>query len=401
MTFLKGPLMYALVAIVAVGIAIYSFRLPFNFTDINKSPYTNNNRCRKISGIGASEDVVADETTGMVYLGTGTHDGRTVFHPGCNFAEKNHHDNSIYRDKVMMLNTATEALTELKIEGYEGQDFVSHGMAMLPSEDKNDNSNYLFFVNHKRTGSVISVFKHQKGTSAVQFQHEFKHPGIKTPNSVAPISPFEVYVTNDHYFKARALKMVEAILGPFPITNVVRCTVNPAHPTKGASCTSVLSGLAYANGIEFLRGRNELAVAETMAGRVNFLPRDPVTGALDVSNKRSVNLGIAVDNIRRVPATAGGMTSDDLVVASFPDPFVTLDSLVHPVTFNKTVAAMAVYLRASDNYLRPLVAFHDKAGAGLNTLTGYTMVPSKRKLVAGSVMYDGLVVCDVDYDFLK
>lgn len=391
---------YALVAIVAVVIAVYTFRQPPQFTDIYKSSFTNNGRCRKLTDIGASEDVVADETTGMAYLGTGSHIGRTVFHPGCNKLEKQHHDVSVYRDKVMLLNMATEDLTELKIEGYDGQDFVTHGIAMLPSKDKEDNSNYLFFVNHKRTGSVISVFKHQKGTGAVQFQHEFKHPEMYTPNSVAPVSPYEVYATNDHYFKHGLLKMAEGILGPFPITNVVRCTVDPAHPTAGATCTPAVTGLVYANGIEFLPARNELAVAETMAGRVNFLPRDPVTGALDGAKKRTVSLGIAVDNLRRVPATAAGMTSEDLVVAAFPDPHATIDSLIHAKTFNKTVSAMAVYLRASDNYMQPLVAFHDKTGAGLHTLTGYTMVPSKRKLVAGSVMYDGLVVCDVDYDFL-
>jgi arylesterase/paraoxonase len=69
-------------------------------------------------------------------------------------------------------------------------------------DEKNDpNKLFLFFVNHKRTGSVIEIFEHILNTKVLTHLNTVKHDLIYTPNDVAPVSKNEFYVTNDHYYK--------------------------------------------------------------------------------------------------------------------------------------------------------------------------------------------------------
>lgn len=400
-------LTWVLVALLGIGASLYSiYPGGEHMLPLASGPRVNHSHCKLLKEVGSVEDVVADETTGLVYLGSGTTKGRSKYFPGMSNHDHNVDNPETYRDKIYQFNPVTEQFKQLTIEGYDGQDFVSHGISMIPSEDPiNDNSNYLFFVNHKRSGSVISVFKHKKGTDTVEFLHEFKHDKIFTPNSVAAISINEIYLTNDHYYKNKIGKTLEILVPYFANSNILHCIRD--EKTKTSSCSIAVDRLKYANGIEYIPGRSEIVLAESATGRVTIFPRVslPVpsvdTGAietvsiLDTTKSRSIYAGSYIDNVRRVPGT------NDFVVATFPDQAKTVNLLAKKKGFAEIpLPAMALYFKESNNYNESQVLYHD-GGEVLGFLTGFSVLPSKRQLVGGSCLFEGLLFCDLEYDSIE
>jgi hypothetical protein len=79
-------------------------------------------------------------------------------------------------------------------------------------DEKNEpNKLYMFFINHRRSGSVIEIFEHTLNTKVITHLNTVKHDLIRTPNGVAPVSKNEFYVTNDHYAKNEFLRKFEGI----------------------------------------------------------------------------------------------------------------------------------------------------------------------------------------------
>lgn len=389
MGLLTAPLTYVMIAIMAIGASIYSIQLPREFGDLTQAPTVNGDNCHKLNNIGSVADLVVDETTTLVYVSSGKNKHRNEYYPP--FGLHNRGLRSVYyHDYVALYNPSTEKFKILEFENFEGHDFIGQGIAITRAQEAGDNSNFLYFVNHKRSGPVISVFKHKKGTSTLQYLHEFKSPSfIYTPSAVAPISPFEVYITNDHYFTRGPGRLLENALSPLASGNVVHCIFDPK--SKETSCNKVVTGLAMPNGLEYLPARNELVVGESMTGHVTFFPRvpDSQTGDVDASQKRVTDIGAPLSNIRRVPGR------NDLIVSVLPDLGRTSKVLAN-VTHDLPVPGMAVFLREVSNYEQPVLAYHGK-GEQLSFMSGYSMLPSKRQLLGGSALNDGILVCDLDY----
>lgn len=383
------PVTWFIVLAVSIGVSIYSFRLQQDFNDLNQAPTINEQGCTRLTTVGSVTDLIVDTSTGHLYLTSGKREHRLNYYPPFGAMAKGL-DSSYYRDQVVLYNFQTQTVKELKFENFDGQEFIGHGVALTRSSIKGDYSNYLYFLNHKRFGSVISVFKHLRGSSSLTFSHEFKSPSfIRTPSSVIAVSPHEVYITNDHYFQNSVLRNIENRLSPLPLTNVVRCEYEPRSRTT--SCREVVKGLASARGMEYLPESNELAVAESHIGVVGFYSLTPrnSTESQYLPKTRQANIGAPLVNIRRVPGTS------DLLVTVTSDSeqvFPTVDKL----EVEKPTDEMAVLLSSSNNYDDPVLVYHGK-GDELSHVTSFSMVPQKRQLIGGSAINEGLLVCSIDY----
>lgn len=389
-----GPVSYVLVALAAFGCYIYSLRLTVDFKDLNSLPYVKDN-CKVLPGIGAAEDLVVDPTTGLVYIAHASVMGRrTKFFPAANNYNKNFEPEH-FLQSISVMDPDTQEITALEFEGFEGHDYISHGINVVPSSDANAKFTYVSVINHERTGSVVTIFKHAHGSNVLQYLHEFKSPKIRSPNSVTAIGPNEIYVTNDHYFPKGFLRIVEFLLMPIASTNVVHCTYNPQ--TSKTQCESAVDGLAMANGIEYLPARDEIVVTESTTGRVTFFPRlsgTKASGKLDTVHKRVTNIGTALDNVRIVPGTS------DVIVAAFPDMPKLINQLSNHDNLTLKVPVMGILLKESESYTKLNVAHHS-SGESKGTqsmVTGYGVPPRQRQLLAGSFMNAGLLVCDLPKD---
>lgn len=377
-------LLEILVSFIAIFFGFKFIKVDGGVKSLSDVPHLNNDHCRRLSQFGSIEDLIADETTGLVYFSAGTQAGRLDFFPGLSNRDVSNTTHRIYHDQVYLFDPVAETAIPLKIQsGNSLGDFVSHGISIVT----NESFNHLFFVNHKRSGSVVSVFKHTKGTDVLEHLHDFKHSAIYTPNSVAAVSSTDIYISNDHFFKNKILRAIEFMVGPIGSTNIVHCKFDSA--SDQTTCETVVSKLSYANGLEYLANTHEVISAETNRGRVTRYPVLSDNGNLDVANSKSLYLNTGLDNIRRVPGT------NDFVVVTFPDLERTVDALRDLVNYKGTVPARTVYLREADGYSQERVLYYDN-GELLSFVTGFLYVPKASKLLGGSVLYEGLLVCDID-----
>lgn len=375
-------LVEVLVSIVAIFLGFRFVKVDGGVKSVTDVPLINHEQCQLLSQFGSLEDLIADEATGLVYFSAGTREGRLEYFPGLAPKKTTNTTHRVFHDQVYLFDPVAETAVSLEIQGDSVGDFVSHGISLVTGEV----DNHLFFVNHKRTGSVVSVFKHTKGTTVLEHLHDFKHSAIHSPNSVAAVSPTEVYISNDHWSKNHLLRMMEVLLGPLGTTNIVHCKLDPS--SLESTCTSVVNKLAFANGLEYIAGTNEVISAESNRGRVTRYPVLP-GGKLDVENSHSLYFNVVLDNVRRVPGT------NDFVVATFPDLDQLFPALKNPASYKGTVSARALYVRESDGYSQERVIYNDD-GHLLSFVTGYLYAESAGKLLGGSVLYEGLLVCKVD-----
>lgn len=378
MGLLTGLSIYSLVLAALTATLLSRRPEQYIFERVNY-PQVNHQNCRVLNGIGACEDVVPDETTGLVYTACGKKENRLRYCPPLGKFDSGL-DESVYHDKVYLFDPNKETFKQLKMpENYTTPDYVAHGMALRSFEP---GVNTLYLINHQRTGSIVSIFKHVIGTDSLIHFHDIKSSYIWNPNSIAPISETQFYVTNDFYFRNRIGRMIESILQPLPVTNVVYCDI--ANPDK-PKCNYAAKHLTYANGIEFVEHSSTVVVHETFRGtllKYKYNPKNPKT--LEFISETP--MGAALDNVRRIPGT------DDLTSIAFPNPNKTV-AFLHTLDESIPVPQMAFMLRAENEYTKPEVIFHsyDK----LPFITGGVFLPNVKKFIGASILSEGFLVCDV------
>ncbi len=167
-------------------------------------------------------------------------------------------------------------------------------------------SKRLYVVNHASTGLAIEIFsfpdpKSDKLTHVKSLTGEL----LKTANSIAQISDHELYVTNDHYFRANdsyAFSKIESY-GGLPGGSVTYVNLETGEQKRVAR-------VPFANGIAFLNDTT-LAVASTSAPGVYFYSVDKKTKELQLI--RNLRTLFAVDNL-------SVDTNGRLLIAGHPDP---------------------------------------------------------------------------------
>ena len=161
----------------------------------------------------ACEDIIihGDEA----FLACGNLKGRSNFYPPMDKTNASARDD--WDEPVYKLNLKSQELEKLQRKGWVG-DSILHGVGIWEFVEDPHKIN-LFFVNHIRNGSCITVFEHEIGTNELVFLRNICHSKIFTPNAVAPSGPMSFYFTNDHKFKMKAMRRIEDNYGSFLFLN--------------------------------------------------------------------------------------------------------------------------------------------------------------------------------------
>lgn len=346
------------------------------------APETNAGKCEVVhKDFGACEDLIVDESTGLIYLPCAEPSLRQIYFPGGGHFNYSGLAEGQNRNKVYLYDPSKDKVVDLELRGYDGEDFINHGLDVL-FDEKDNTKRTLFFVNHKNEQSVISVFSHTLGDSYIQHLYDVRDPLIHTPNSVTAVGPNAFYTTNDHAFRLPPMRDLAAALGSYGrLTSVVYCEKS-GETTK---CEKKASGYAYANGIVAFDNGNKIAVTDTMLAALDIYKRHPVSN--DLNKIKRVQLGSSVDNVR---VNSNG----DLIVTTLPNPRQIIAMLGDMGNKEKRAESQTILLSKSDDYSTPEVVYRER-GNILSFMTGSVIIPASNKLYGGSVADEGLLICQL------
>ncbi|KAJ4383968.1 hypothetical protein N0V86_000812 [Didymella sp. IMI 355093] len=148
----------------------------------------------------------------------------------------------------------------------------------------------LYVVNHARErGSHILVVNVDISTSTSTLVARFKHPLLHTPNSIEVIGKHELYVTNDHHFRAAIsplLSKIETFSGA-PGGTIVYVD------TRFPKSARVVARVPFANGVAFVNTTTLAVASSSKSGLYLFEVRENH----DLSLKEIVRTPAAVDNL--------------------------------------------------------------------------------------------------------
>lgn len=351
----------------------------------NKFPEANAGSCRIATDIdGACEDSVIDQSTGLVYFSCGNRDSRTKWFPGCNWWDKD----EVSTNTFHVYDPAANSFEKLELD-YEGQ-FVSHGLSLITHPTDAD-KRLIYSVNHKGTGSVITVFQFTVGSAEISHVGDIEDSRIVSPNSVAAYVEYDgslsVMYTNDHLFKRGFMRYAEDTFGPFLWGSIGNCNFNIINGklTK-PSCSRVAVENSYPNGIAHIPGTKEFLVADTRLGSVSSFFWDFANKNLNLLH--STHFGAALDNIHIIPGTK------DVVIAAFPN---STEVFTHFLNIDdRTTKQQSLAFRANhhENFTIPHVIQKTDGTHGFQVITSYNYLPEYKRLLGSSVCSEGILVCE-------
>ncbi|CAI2173407.1 18584_t:CDS:2 [Funneliformis geosporum] len=242
-------------------------------------------KCRRIEDVEACEDIHIHHRTGYAFMPCGSDYERiNGFFPPFESFNLSHH----IRDTPQIYDINNDKFIPLALKNFPPEeDFVSHGLGIY-EDPENENKLYMFFINHKRTGSVVEKFEHILHTNELIHLETIKHELIVNPNDVVPVSKHEFYFTNDHHYRQGPLKSFEKYT--FRPWSTVGFHSSITNETK-----IVTYGLRYANGINTNWDYSLIYVATSSGGEVLIYERNKNNNELRL--KERIFTGYSVDNI--------------------------------------------------------------------------------------------------------
>ncbi|KAK4555862.1 hypothetical protein LTR86_007082 [Recurvomyces mirabilis] len=160
-------------------------------------------------------------------------------------------------------------------------------------------SRTLYVVNHAPNGPRIESFRITVDHQEALHIGTIEHPELRTPNSIAALSPSSLLVTNDHYFEIRksgVLAKLETYLA-LPLANVVRLDLDISRKAGPPKVTQ-LARLAFANGVALLNATT-MAVSSSAGAAVHVYssPSRFMKDADDVKLSNIIRLPFLPDNL--------------------------------------------------------------------------------------------------------
>lgn len=170
--------------------------------------------------------------------------------------------------------------TKLSFENFD-QTFVTHGIDVIEDPEAK-NAVYIFAVNHQpnpewvktrrehlqKSNSQIELFHHVIGSKSARHLRTIRHPLIETPNDIYATSPNTFYVTNDHYYREGAMRMVEMLTPNIGWSNTVHVSIqdlSSSDPEAGLDINTALTGIKNNNGLGHVHVRGEHTDEVTVA----------------------------------------------------------------------------------------------------------------------------------------
>jgi len=167
-----------------------------------------------------------------------------------------------------------------------GRAFHPLGVDVLPATATEPA--YAFVANLDIKASVVDIFTiSDKAPYKAVYNRTLSHPFIHAPNSIAAISPTQLYVSIDHRFTARMPKWI-AKLSFFetflqaPFAWVTYVEILPSGRVKYSTAANFIN---FANGLALSRDGKELVVASSMISMLLFYDRDSATNKLTFREK--------------------------------------------------------------------------------------------------------------------
>ncbi|CAG8498759.1 19525_t:CDS:2 [Gigaspora margarita] len=255
---------------------------------------SNGEKCRYLEGLKSNlcEDIKIHHASGLAYLACGDEQSRkTAPWPPPIDA----YNNSLpLRGNFYVYDIEKDKLTPLILKNFpDEEDFSLHGFGIYESPTESDNL-YFFIINHKRTGSVIELFQHKLKTFELNHLKTFKHDLIYSPNSVAPVSKDEFYITNDLYYIQSHWKVQFEIWTRRKWSNVV------FHSSKTNTTEIVVDGLMIANGITVNWDYSRVFIGTSGTGELFIYERKP-DNKLKLLD--TIDIEHPVDNVNVDPVT--------------------------------------------------------------------------------------------------
>ncbi|GBC06788.1 hypothetical protein RclHR1_07040011 [Rhizophagus clarus] len=241
-------------------------------------------KCRVIKGVETCEDILIHHRTGHAFMACGNATIRSnVFYPPINLLTNT---TQLIRETPYIYDINNDKLIPLELKNFPPEeDFLLCGMGIYEDEKNEPNKLYVFFANHKKSGSVIEIFEHILNTNELVHLSTVKHDLIITPNDVVPVSKDEFYVTNDH--STEFYRLFDDIIRR-PWGNVV------FHSSITNTTEIVADGLSYPNGITSNWDNSKIYVGTSTGGEVMIYDRKS-NNKLHLSDRLFV--GLSVDNL--------------------------------------------------------------------------------------------------------
>ncbi|KAM6449956.1 serum paraoxonase/arylesterase 2-like [Liasis olivaceus] len=190
---------------------------------------------------------------------------------------------------LMDLNEENPHPVELKISrGFDMASFNPHGISIYI--DENDTV-YLFVVNHPQYKSTVEIFKFVEDENSLLHLKTIKHELLSSVNDIVALGPESFYATNDHYFSETIMIYLELFLG-LSWTNVVYYSPKEVK--------EVAAGFYSANGINISPDGKYIYVADIMDHSIHVFEKHD---NLSLTPVKVLQLNTVLDNISVDPYT--------------------------------------------------------------------------------------------------
>lgn len=342
------PLLKFSCTIIATFVAIYLgyiFLLHSGALSDIKAPEIG--QCQKFPVAPGTEDVVADKTSGFVFVSS--YDRR---------------DSAAGAGGIYRFHIDNPAQVE-RLEHNGPSDFRPHGIGLWSDGEQQR----LFAVNHKGSGEhTVEIFE-LIDSATLDHKQSVQFDEMYSPNDVQAVGPNAFYATNDRGPSRSKLSEMLGILG-LPLSSIVYF--------DGERGRTVATGLTYANGIHQSPHGRYIYAAESTRRTVRMYERDQQSSELTLL--RSLDVNQSPDNI---DVDEQGY----LWIAGHPDAFKYL-------AFSKDPAKKAPsHVMKLDPETSARTDVYFNAGEMISGSTAG--ISYNNKLIIGAVLEDFVLVCDL------
>nr|XP_056713490.1 serum paraoxonase/arylesterase 2-like [Euleptes europaea] len=185
-------------------------------------------KCHLIKGIETGSEDIDILPNGLAFISSG------LKYPGIHsFAPDK-------RGEILLIDLNEQNPRPVEVRISRGFDLASlnpHGISTYIGDD---DSVYLFVVNHPQYQSTVELFKYMEDDNSLVHLKTVKHELLQSVNDIVALSPDSFYATNDHYFPGLPQMLLEMFLG-LTWTNVIYYSPKEVK--------EVASGFYSANGI--------------------------------------------------------------------------------------------------------------------------------------------------------
>uniref|UniRef100_A0A8C5XWC9 Paraoxonase n=1 Tax=Microcebus murinus TaxID=30608 RepID=A0A8C5XWC9_MICMU len=190
---------------------------------------------------------------------------------------------------MMDLKEEKPRALELRISrGFNLASFNPHGISTFID---NDDTVYLFVVNHPEFKNTVEIFKFEEEENSLLHLKTIRHELLPSVNDITAVGPAHFYATNDHYFSDPFLKYLETYLN-LHWSNVVYYSPNEVKV--------VAEGFDSANGIHISPDNKYIYVADTLAHEIHVLEKHP---NMNLTHLKVLKLDTLVDNLSIDPSS--------------------------------------------------------------------------------------------------